>query len=234
MVSGLRQRELLEHEALLLRGVRLGDLRAARQALEQLVADTLPAAAAPGAVRTRLLEVLVLLSRAAIDAGAEMARVLALNEGYLHELMRLESAAEMYHLLRRALIDYMAGARPAAFQGTRRAVARAVAFVKAHYHQEELTLERVARAVHLSPAYLSHVFSREMGMTLTQFVTRLRIEAAKGLLATTDLTLTDVAARVGYADASYFCKLFKRYTQLSPGAYRRRAGEMALPGAAHG
>lgn len=229
MEMAAKQRELLEHEALLLRSVRLGDLRSARQALEQLVADVLPATDHPNSVRARVLELLVLLSRAAIAAGAEMARVLALNEEYVHELLRLQAAPEMYHLLRRAMMDFTVGASPLPRHGTRRWVAKAEAFVKEHYHREDLCLESVAQAVYLSPAYLSHVFRRELGMTLTQYIMQLRVEAAKALLAGTDLTLTEIAARVGYTDTSYFCKLFKRCEQISPGTFRRQVqGGIAL------
>jgi two-component system response regulator YesN len=86
------------------------------------------------------------------------------------------------------------------------------------YHQE-LSLEKVARAVAISPFYLSRLFREEMGVGFTEYLTRLRLEKSLMLLAQ-GLTVKECSFAVGYNDPNYFSRLFHKYFQLSPTAYR--------------
>ena len=78
----------------------------------------------------------------------------------------------------------------------------------------------VAAAAAMSVVQLERATRRIIGLSLRQLLVRFRVEHAIGLLATTDLTLTDVAARCGYYDQSAFTRQFRRVVGVSPGAYR--------------
>ena len=81
----------------------------------------------------------------------------------------------------------------------------------------------VAQQVHLSPAYFSYLFSREQGQTLTEFLTATRLGEARELLKTNPvLSISDIAEQVGYEDANYFSRLFKKKTGTTPGLYRKK------------
>jgi two-component system response regulator YesN len=81
----------------------------------------------------------------------------------------------------------------------------------------------VAQQVHLSPAYFSYLFSREQGQTLTEFLTATRLGEARELLKTNPvLSISDIAEQVGYEDANYFSRLFKKKTGTTPGRYRKK------------
>lgn len=95
----------------------------------------------------------------------------------------------------------------------------AQAYVAAHYGQK-LTLREVAGAVHLSKNYFSFLFRTQTGLTFTQYVNRLRVEKSKEYLRCTSLPIVEVMLRVGFEDQSYFSKVFKQNTRLSPGQYR--------------
>ncbi len=76
----------------------------------------------------------------------------------------------------------------------------------------DISLEQVARHVHLSPAYLSELFKKQTGMSFIDYKTIVRIENAKKLLADPTVTISEVSAKVGYSDPKYFSKLFKKIT----------------------
>ncbi|WP_025681593.1 helix-turn-helix domain-containing protein [Paenibacillus massiliensis] len=91
-----------------------------------------------------------------------------------------------------------------------------------HSHlAEDLSLEAVAAQVYISPKYLSKLFKEELGVTYTSYITNQRMEQAKALIETTDMTVEQVAATVGYGTAAYFIKKFKEIHGCTPGNYLR-------------
>ncbi|TBL74558.1 response regulator [Paenibacillus thalictri] len=89
--------------------------------------------------------------------------------------------------------------------------------------REELTLAHIAARVHLSPNYLAHLFKKETGTTLNDYVTSVRMEEAKRLLREEPgLLVLELAERVGYADSKYFTRLFKREVGINPSEYREK------------
>ncbi len=76
----------------------------------------------------------------------------------------------------------------------------------------DISLEQVARHVHLSPAYLSELFKKQTGMSFIDYKTIIRIENAKKLILIPSMTISDVSLKVGYTDPKYFSKLFKKIT----------------------
>ena len=74
----------------------------------------------------------------------------------------------------------------------------------------------VAREVHLSESYFSTLFKKRCGTSFTEYLNAVRIEESKRLLAQGDLNVTEAAVRVGFASQSYFSKVFRRVTGMSP------------------
>lgn len=101
---------------------------------------------------------------------------------------------------------------------------QAVCYLEEHYTDEALSLNQVAREISVSANYLSAVFSQEMGMTFTEYVTGKRMEKAKELLRTTNKRSGEVAFAVGYRDPHYFSFLFKKTQGCTPRDYRAGGG----------
>ena len=99
---------------------------------------------------------------------------------------------------------------------------QAVNYIDEQFTREDLSLNKVAREVNISANYLSAVFSQEMGITFTEYVTGRRMEKAKELLRSTDLRSGEVAQAVGYRDPHYFSFLFKKTQGCTPRDYRAR------------
>ena len=86
----------------------------------------------------------------------------------------------------------------------------------------DLSLKRFANELFLNTSYLSSLFKKETGMTLTDYVNENRINTAKRLLKSTTLSIQTIAASVGIPDIHYFTRLFCRETGLSPREYRKK------------
>lgn len=91
----------------------------------------------------------------------------------------------------------------------------------------DLSLDSVGEILHISPAYLSAQFKKYQKMNFLDCLTELRINAAKELLADPFRSSAEVASMVGYKDASYFARAFKKRTGMTPTYYRRQAGRKA-------
>jgi len=91
----------------------------------------------------------------------------------------------------------------------------------ADHSAEDISLERIAARVGLSPFYISKVFKEETGVNYIDFLTACRIERAKALLSDQALSLKEITFEVGYNDPNYFSRVFKKMNGLSPSEYRK-------------
>jgi len=100
-----------------------------------------------------------------------------------------------------------------------RSLQRAREYIHAHF-SENLTLAQVARAAGVHPVYLGQVFRQEFGETLGEYLNRIRVRSAAGLLANSGLPLSAVAADMGFYDQSHFTRVFRQLTGVTPGTFR--------------
>jgi two-component system, response regulator YesN len=91
-------------------------------------------------------------------------------------------------------------------------------YIHQHY-TEDLSLSDLAREFYVNPSYLSQFFKSKIKMNLSTYIETLRVEEAKRLIKLNSLDIHQVGDRVGYSDASYFTKLFKKHTGVTPSAY---------------
>lgn len=109
---------------------------------------------------------------------------------------------------------------PSAPRTASRFVSEVTDYIQANM-QTHIPLEDAAAHLEISKSYLCRQIKQETGLTFTHYVNRLRVEHSKLLLADETLTLMDVALAVGFNSQSYYCRMFKRYTQLSPQGHRQ-------------
>ena len=99
-------------------------------------------------------------------------------------------------------------------------VGRTIAHLSQHYDQE-LTVESIAELTDISASHLAHLFRSEIGMSVRDYLTRVRVTIAQDLLAHTDDKLEAIATSLGFADTSHLAHVFQRITGRPPSAYRR-------------
>jgi len=101
------------------------------------------------------------------------------------------------------------------FYQSKQYISQAKTYMQEHFHKA-ITLENVADAVNLSPNYFSNMFKQEFGETFIDYLTKIRLEKAKGLLEKNELSLKEISFIVGYKDPNYFSRVFKKHYQVSP------------------
>jgi AraC-like DNA-binding protein len=106
-------------------------------------------------------------------------------------------------------------------QPTSALVKRALGYLHQNYRRP-LTRQEIAQAVGVSESYLSRIFHQEVGLSPTECLTRLRVQAAKELLSGTSASITEIASQVGIDDPAYFSRVFSKYTNHSPQAHRKQ------------
>ncbi len=102
-------------------------------------------------------------------------------------------------------------------------VQQALDYIRQNHQRPDISLNAVAEAVSLSPSHLAHLLRERTGMSYIQQLTATRIEAARRLLRTTNLTVSAVGEAVGYQNATNFYRLFQRETGMTPAEFRRHA-----------
>jgi len=140
-------------------------------------------------------------------AGQELVVGALVEHALVHLLRRYANLrrSERLELSRAGLVD--------------RRIRLAVELMHAHMDRD-LPLEEIASAAHLSPFHFARLFKKLTGATPHAYLASLRAARAQALLAETDLSVTEVGARVGYMSSSHFAKAFRQATGLSPRAYR--------------
>ncbi|SER35303.1 two component transcriptional regulator, AraC family [Gracilibacillus ureilyticus] len=104
-------------------------------------------------------------------------------------------------------------------------VRQALAYIRKHYREQDLTLESVASTLHVSAVYLSKMIKKELGQSYVHIVTQMRIKKAKELLRYSDLNIRDVAEEVGYDSQHYFSTAFKKEEGMSPKQFKTKEAQ---------
>jgi YesN/AraC family two-component response regulator len=100
-------------------------------------------------------------------------------------------------------------------------VKQASAYIQQNYTRS-FSLVELSETIGVSKSYLSRIFKMDMGISLWDYLNRLRNQKAKELLLLTDESITEIAAEVGYEDVGYFSRVFREITGLSPRTYRQQ------------
>ena len=100
-------------------------------------------------------------------------------------------------------------------------ISKAIEYIEENY-KKELSLDEVSRAVNVSPYYFSKLFKEEKGENFVEYLTRVRMETAKKLLSTTDMSMKEICRQIGYSDPNYFSRNFKKYTGMTPTEYAKK------------
>lgn len=204
--------------------IKLGDTAEAEKQVHLLMEEVRRSQATYRDFQVYLMEVLTTLVRTARDMGLDwpgQGEEAASPEAILR-CRELEEADALLSALCRRLTENVQDSRT---ESGRRLAQRAAEYLQEHYMSSDISLEKVCRHLHISAAYFSTLFKREMKITLHQYLTELRMGKAMTLLTGSDLKTADIAAMVGMGEPSYFSYSFKKFFGISPSQARRNARE---------
>jgi AraC-like DNA-binding protein len=163
---------------------------------------------------------LVSLSMTAQAAGVDPDLLYSLNQHYFESILTLYDYAEIEKVIHAAITRFVAEVHAIrARELEHPAVGRAEAFVIQNVGNP-LSLSVVAKAIGLSAAYLSRLFRAHRGVTLTEFINRERVDAAKSLLKDPGMSVGAAAFNAGFGSVQHFNRVFKSVAGCTPTQYR--------------
>ena len=171
------------------------------------------------AIKARLLELLVILSRATIEAGADPAETFRLSEDFISQIEQYTDVDQLALWISDIVRRFVVQAFDLAQIKHSDVVYKTTSYIKRNC-AEKLSLDSLAREVFLSKSYLSSIFKKETGLSLTAYITKVRVEKSKKLLLENNASLSLISSQCGFKDQSYFTKVFKKETGLSPKRFR--------------
>lgn len=220
--SGQGGRYPIEKEQELFSAVARGDRNAANALLNELLGHIFFFTADPDIGQIRVIELLLVLSRAAIQGGGNPEVVLAASDQYIQKLRRLRSREEAAQWLAQALHRYTDLVFSFVNVKHRNTIRKAMSYMRLNC-ERNLTLGEVADYVGYSHTHFSKVFKEEMGCGFRTYLNQTRVEKSKVLLLADSAPMSEICSACGFEDQSYFCKVFKRLVGVTPDRYRKQS-----------
>lgn len=210
-----REKELVEL-------IKKGDRKKAKILLDELLGTLLFRSQEHlGILKARIIEIIVIMARAAVEAGANLEEILGFKYHFFQDIYRDDSQENLYYSLLKAFDHLFA----CIYQNRNilhtRLFTKAKEFIWSNYNQD-ISLKKLGEAVGVSPYYLSRLFRRELGISFSDYLKTVRISIAKKLLEESSANVLEVCLEVGYQDPSYFSKVFKEKEGVNPSDYRRK------------
>lgn len=162
-----------------------------------------------------------LCRKAAEAGGVHPLHLDRISSDYARQIETLRSVAVIPEFMQEMMKSYCRLVRTHTVKNYSPPVQKALLYVESHL-SDDLHLQRVADVINISSGYLSALFRRETGQTLTDHINEKRMEQACHLLRTTNQQIQTVAQNCGFLDLHYFCRQFKKTTGLTPTAYRKQ------------
>jgi two-component system response regulator YesN len=172
-------------------------------------------------IRVKIFELIAFLSRAAVDAGAPLRDINSITKDSFEICEDSTDFEKLCFLTTKAMERFIDTVyQNQRHEKTSEHLTKAIDYI-VHNYTGELTLSKVADAVFVSEYYLSHLFRKEMNTTFSDYICRVRIDRAKELLKNVPLAqIKEISEKVGFNDANYFAKIFKKLTGVTPREYQ--------------
>lgn len=168
-----------------------------------------------------LICVATLVTRAAIRGGLGREQAFALSDMYIQKAELMSDILSLTRLNAQMVLDFTkrVEAEKAGIHNSR-LVRKARDHILSHI-SDTVTTEQLAKELGMNRTYLCKLFAEETGLTINQYVTKVKMEEAKRLMDITPKSIADIAAYLGYSSQSYFQRVFKQQYGLTPGQYRK-------------
>ncbi|MGG1519312.1 response regulator [Paenibacillus oryzisoli] len=217
---GSEYHSVYEEQIKLLNFMKLGNHEEVANKLQDIFDSVCASHNSPaGYVQSICIELINMASKTLYELGENIESIVDNFSAIFSEVYNKRDAAELQDMMQAffsRLTDYFSLKHSQKNSHT----IKKIKDIIAQKYMENLTIARLSEEVFLSPNYISLIFKQETGENITEYVTKVRMEAAKELLKDNDLKILEVAEMVGYENATYFSTVFKKYTGIHPQKYR--------------
>ena len=171
-------------------------------------------------LKYHLIVTIAFLTRYCIEGGLEMETAYNLSDIYIRHVDLCHTEEEIHHLHWEVVDDF--AHRMQLLHKTSlysKPVTACMDYIHDRLHTG-ITLEELADIANLSPAYLSRLFHKEVGVTISGYILGKRVDAAENMLKYSEYSFVDISNFLGFCSESHFIKVFKKYTGYTPKVYR--------------
>lgn len=168
--------------------------------------------------KLKVLEFALRAEKSAYESGGMTYR-LQDRRDYLPTIMGIDTQEALWNWFRERVLFSCSAINTKRDESSNDVIDASKKYIENNY-TKNINLEDVSREVNISSYYLSRIFKESTGVNFIDYLTNLRVEKAKELLSSTNLSMKEVATKAGYADPNYFSKLFKKIVGVTPTEYR--------------
>jgi AraC-like DNA-binding protein len=169
-------------------------------------------------IKNHVIKVASVIVGATIKGGMDWETAIKLSNQYILAVDELKTENEILELFHNMLFDYV-DRMSALNQNHSTITIKCKNYITEHVY-EKLSVLRIAENLNVNSNYLSNLFKKEVGLALTDYIHKEKIEIAKQLAISSDHSLTEIYMRLGFNDQSHFTKVFKKIAGVTPREYR--------------
>jgi two-component system response regulator YesN len=215
-------RQIFDKQNEIIQLVKLGDKTGAREILNEFLGSIFFQSGMNfETIKVRLIELVVMICRAAIEAGGEAKELLGLDYSYLTDLNKATDLEKLLFKVTEILENFIHKVSLIKMKKKKIKMDAVCEYIKKNF-AHKISARDVARVAGLSTSRALHLFKEVTHQSLSGYIRKLRIDYGKHLLLNSDLDIADVAVEAGFFDQSHFSKTFKRAARIPPARFRRK------------
>ena len=173
--------------------------------------------------RYLFVSVITTCCRVCIERGMPSDESYGLSDLYILKMDSLKTTEEIKALYEEMMLDY-AGRMKAYHENHTDyspKILQCMEYIENHMHNR-ITIKIIADEIEMNASWLSTVFAKEVGLSVSDYIRQKKLTAAKHLLSYNEYSCTDIAEYLGFANESHFSALFKKYEGVTPKEYRKK------------
>lgn len=213
-----------EQEMAFYQSIKTGNIQEAKRLFKPLAAEGMGKLSDDPLrnLKYHLVITIAFITRYCIEGGMEMEAAYNMSDAYIQRIDKCTSQEEIHAIHRESVTDYARRMHDIIkHELFSKPISLCIDYIYNHLHYK-ITLKELAETAELSESYLSKLFKKELGVTISQYITQKRVEAAENLLKYSDYSCTEISNYLCFSSESYFIQVFKSYTKMTPKEYRNK------------
>lgn len=213
-----------EREMAFYQSIKMGNIQEAKRLFKPLAAEGMGKLSDDPLrnLKYHLVITIAFITRYCIEGGMEMEAAYNMSDAYIQRIDKCASQEEIHAIHRESVVDYAKRMHDIIkHELFSKPISLCLDYIYNHLHYK-ITLKELAEVAGLSESYLSKLFRKELGVTISQYITQKRVEAAENLLKYSDYSCVEISNYLCFNSESYFIQVFKSYTKMTPKEYRNK------------
>ncbi|MDE6593867.1 MAG: AraC family transcriptional regulator [Oscillospiraceae bacterium] len=173
-------------------------------------------------IKYHFVVTIALITRFCVEGGMEMETAYTLSDLYILKMDKAMNEEQIHALHKEAVLDFTEHMNRIAHENIySKPVIMTMDYIYDNLH-EKISVEDIADSVELSPSYLSRLFHKEVGVTISVYTAVKRVETAQNMLRFSDYSPMDIGNYLAFSSNSHFINTFKKYTGMTPREFRTK------------